>query len=60
MLAPFDLVQVDAHAVDTSLRDLFETVNNRVIIDFIKHTRCYIAYNSICLYVFRSFYASLS
>ena len=33
-----------------SLRDLLESVDNRVVIDFIKDTRCYIAcYNILFL-----------
>jgi len=40
----------------TCLRDLFETVDNRVVIDFIKHVRFYsLLYIIVSLYIFRSF-----
>jgi len=42
------------HFSVTCLRDLFETIDNRIVIDFIKEIR-FTAYYSISYYVCRSF-----
>ena len=42
------------HAISTDiLRDLFETVDNRVVIDFIKHIRFYLTIISLSTFSYR-------